>query len=174
MASVIQEGELGSNSGEVVLQPSQPMFPSLNPELLLEKINEVKKAAEVKQQLKNVEEYDVLDQDQDHHPQHPQSNSVFQLDQHLFESVKQGIEHQHVKQTPARNKKLPSTLIHKQSYLVFSDMPMMISQSKFNVASTKNTTLGRNRLSNVHNRTMQHDSGANGEVKGSFLSAQRN
>ena len=171
MASVIQEGELGSNSGEVVLQPSQPMFPSLNPELLLEKINEVKKAAEVKQQLQNVEDYEG----QDHHPQHLQSNSVFQLDQHLFESVKQGIENQHIKQTPARNKKLPSTLIHKQSYLVFSDMPMMISQSKFNVASTKNTTtLGRNRQSDVHNRTMQNivitdinknDSGANGEVK---------
>jgi hypothetical protein len=154
VASVIQEGELGSNSGEVVLQPSQPVFPSLNPELLLEKINEVKKAAEVKQQLKNVEEYVGLDQD--HHPQHPQSNSVFQLDQHLFESVKQGIENQHIKQTPGRNKKLPSTLIHKQSYLVFSDMPMMISQSKFNVASTKNTTLGRNRQSDVHNRTMQN------------------
>jgi len=116
------------------------MFQNLNPELLLEKINEFKKAAEVKQQLRNVEEYDALDteRDQDHHPQHPQSHSVFQLDQHLFESVKQGIESQHIKQTPARNKKLPSTLIHKQSYLVFSDMPMMISQSKFNVASTKN------------------------------------
>jgi hypothetical protein len=88
VASVIQEGELGSNSGEVVLQPSQPMFPSLNPEMLLEKINEVKKATEVKQQLRNVEEYDSLGQNQDHHLLHPQSNSVFQLDQHLFESVK--------------------------------------------------------------------------------------
>ena len=71
MASVIQEGELGSNSGEVVLQPSQPMFPSLNPELLLEKINEVKKATEIKRQLRNMEEYDSLDHDQDHHPPHP-------------------------------------------------------------------------------------------------------
>lgn len=123
MASVIQEGELGSNSGEVVLQESQPMFPSLNPELLLEKINEVKKAAEVKQQLRNVEHYDSLCQ----HRKHPQSNSVFQLDQHLFDFVKQGIETQHSKQNPVRNKKLPGTLIHKQSYLVSSDMPMMIS-----------------------------------------------
>ena len=172
MVSVLQEGELGSNSGEVVLQQSQPMFPSLNPELLLEKINEVKKAVEVKQQLKNVEEYDSLDQD--HHPQHPQSNSVFQLDQHLFDSVKQGLESQHPKQIPARNKKLPGTLIHKQSYLVFSDMPMMISQSKFNVASTKNTNPGRNRQTNIQNRTMQNDSGAHGEVKGPFLSAQCN
>lgn len=66
-----QEGELGSNAGKVDAQRSHPTFSSLNPDILLEKINGVRKADQVKEQLKNVVSYESP---------HPQSNSVFQLD----------------------------------------------------------------------------------------------